>query len=77
MKNLYFNYTTRTGMQKDVILFGRINKRKQKFLVEVNQPNGMADKNMSYYFDTYELAEKKYNSIIKRVSKTFSNSLEL
>ena len=60
-----FKYYTQNG-EKTVILFGK--KMHGDFLVEVINTNGMADKDRSYKFDTFEEATKKFNSIKKRVS---------
>ena len=62
-----FNYYTQTQGEKQVILFDKaINN---SFIVEVNVIDGCMDKNRTYKFNTLDKATKKYNSIVKRVSK--------
>lgn len=61
-----FNYFTQSNGTKTVILFDKMIHG--FYLVEVNT-EGMADKDRNYKFDTYEKAEKKFNSIKKRVLK--------
>lgn len=62
-----YSYYTKTQGEKEVILFDKaINNN---FIVEVNVVNGYVDKNRSYKFNTLAEATKKYNSIVKRVSK--------
>jgi len=62
-----FNYYTQTQGEKEVILFDKsINN---SFIVEVNVVDGCMDKNRAYKFNTLDEATKKYNSIVKRVSK--------
>ena len=62
-----FNYYTQTQGEKQVVLFDKaINN---SFIVEVNVIDGCMDKNRAYKFNSLAEATKKYNSIVKRVSK--------
>lgn len=62
-----FNYYTQTQGEKQVILFDKaIDNR---FIVEVNVIDRCTDKSRTYKFDTLDKATKKYNSIVKKVSK--------
>ena len=62
-----FTYYTQTAGNKEVILFDGIIHG--SYLVEVNTIDGMTDKYKSYKFKTQEEANKKFESIKKRVLK--------